>query len=231
MSSNSSPTSAPSAISSQPVQTVPPDQPRPANLSATASFTPEADPGSRIVTQLDELTAAIGQATSGVKPGTIQMPSSAIEEEECLESYLRRYVQKLTGNAPNPVRSDSLACDNSPACDNILTKSQPEEPIPCRQPTIAAENRDQLTAMRALANDSARRTLAESTQNLMVVNARRAFYQATAASIASTTVVLAHFFTHSAVALSSASLLFAVALCLSFRFVWLCRPCSASVAS
>ena len=133
-------------------------------------------------------------------------------DEECLDSYLQQCMQRLTGKSQKELPSVPVAPELT------VPTSVPAKVVTEHLPTPAPEQRDQLAAMRALANDSARRAMAESSNVLRIVKMRRAYFEAKAASIASTTLAIAFFATHSTIALSSAVLLFGAALWLSYRF-------------
>jgi hypothetical protein len=103
-----------------------------------------------------------------------------------------------------------------------------EEPSARREPTPAPEQRDQIAALREVAIASAREAMAASSQVQLMVMTRRAYLEAKAASLASSALALAYFFTHASAAIYSAALIFPVALYLSCRFGWLFRCCNAS---
>ena len=180
------------------------------DLSSTAVYESNSDPAARVIPQMDALSASLANQ---------QHP-----DEECLESYLQQYMQRLTGKtqtqvvpipkAPEPEDATLTVASDPPALD------EPAE----RLPTQAPEQRDQLTAMRALANESARRAVEDASEVARVVKMRRAFFEAKSASIASTTLAIGYFVTHSSLALISSGLLFVAALFLSYRFYHCCAP-------
>jgi len=159
------------------------------------------DPGHRVISQIEGIAASLEQDT-------------AAASDECLESYLQKCMQRLTGKFQPERPPTPPSCQIEP-----LPATQTEE---FRLPVSAPEHREQLTEMRALANNSTRMAMAESWRVQQVLKMRRAYFETKAASIASITVAIAFFATRSTVALTSAVILFLAAAFLAVRFVRLC---------
>ena len=198
--------------------------------SSTVPFTYNPEPASRVMDKLDQLATTLDQenrsalAATTAGPTPFQAPPSN-PDDECLDSYLQKYMQRLTGkSAVDPPSASAPMMANTTAKTEQLEPA-PEEPR--RQPTPAPECRLQITAMRDLANDSARRAVNESSQIQRILTTRRSYQQAKLASLASVVMVFAYFGTHAPLALTGSLLLFAVAVVLSVRFALLFRTATA----
>lgn len=188
---------------------------------ATLAFTSSGSTPARVIEQLDKLTTTL--ETMGVPGRGASAAPQTTEDEECLESYLQRYMQQLTGKTvEKPVEKQP-----SPASLAETSVLQPMvEPAAAasqRLPVQAPEDRERITVMRELANDSARRAMAESTQIQLVVKTRTTYLAAKALSLVSCTLALAYLPTRSTVALTSATAFFGIACLLGIRFLGLCR--------
>lgn len=205
----------------------------PPSDSSTVPFNREEDPASQLLNKLEQLTGKVDQAANLGLAATMPVPSSQPApfqpatnnpDDECLDAYLQKYMQRLTGKA-------SVETAPAPAAASIpAVKSAPPEPAAeerVRQPTQAPERRDQINAMRDLAIDSARRAVSESCQIQRIITARRSYLQAKVASLASIVVAIGYFVTHAPFALTGSLLLFAVAVLLSVRFALLFRSATA----
>jgi hypothetical protein len=200
-----------------PAQSFTQTQPSDAEHPATLAFPVGVDTAARVVAQLDGLTASFEQANAGQR--SFSSPAAGPHaDEEGLESYLQRYMQQLTGKNPPSTATEALSTEK-----NKAVESAPEPTAPQRQPAPAPEDRSSLTAMRELANESARRAMAESSQIQWIVKTRTTYLATKAISLASSTLAVAYILTRSTVALASATALFGIALILSCWFVGLCR--------
>jgi hypothetical protein len=203
-----SPARAASPLAEEPVQ------------SATLAFT-GADASARVIEQLDKLAGSLESIASQHRDRPAL--AAAADEEECLESYLQKYMQQLTGKgAEKPVEQTTTTNTTPPASTSSPTTSEPSPPAQ-RQPAQAPEDRLTISAMRELANDSARRAMAESTQIQLAVKTRMTYLGAKATSLVSSTLAVAYFPTRSTIALACATVFFVVACALGLRFVGLCR--------
>jgi len=189
------------------------------------------EPAKRALESLSQLTQAMNRVgdSSGKAP-TVALVTN--HDDDCLESYLQNYMQKLTGkNAQAVSPTDSAATQSLLA----VTQSLPAPPCPVveqpvRQPTQAPECRSQLAAMRDVAIDSARRAVQESSQIQKILGMRRAYRQARISIIASAAAMLAFFATHTPLARTGSLLLFALAVVLCTRFALLFRNAMAADA-
>jgi hypothetical protein len=194
------------------------DPAEPSTLAFNGVDTPR-----RVIEQLDQLAGSLETLATPDRFRAQQAERAAApEDEECLESYLQRYMQQLTGkSAENPAEKPSAV--TQPAVTPISEQTSEPETAPQRQPAQAPEDRLRITAMRELANDSARRAMAESTQIQVVVKTRTTYLAAKALSLVSSTLAVAYLPTKSTVALVCATAFFGIACMLGLRFVGLCR--------
>jgi len=222
-----------------PAQSAAPRRPAQAETS-TIPFSSENDPAARVVEQLEGLTSALqaeSKSRQAARPEPAPSDNSVVASsgsdsvgsdsvgEECLESYLRNYVKQLTGKTQEAAPSTPEAAREKQEAPRPVASGQPNTR---REPTPAPELRDQLAALRELANASAREAVAASSQVQLVVTTRQAFLQAKAAALASSALAVAYYFTHANAAIYGALFIFPVALFLSCRFAWLFRCCSTS---
>jgi hypothetical protein len=215
------------------------NRPLPSSNSSTVPFNHPDEPASRLLEKLDQLTAkvdhevqaglAVTMPAPSAQPAPHQppahLPAANNPDDECLDAYLQKYMQRLTGKmAVEPAPAAGAASSAPPA-----KSEQPESaaPEPIRQPTQAPERRSQISAIRDLAIDSARRAVSESSQIQRIISARRSYMQAKLASLASIVIAIAYFATHAPLALTGSLLLFAVAVVLSVRFALLFRTATA----
>lgn len=185
----------------------------------------------RALESLSQLTQAmdrVGESSGKTSPiGPATNP-----DDDCLESYLQNYMQKLTGK-----NAQAVSPTESAATQSLLavTQALPVPPVavveqPVRQPTQAPECRSQLAAMRDVAIDSARRAVQESSQIQKILGMRRAYRQARISIFASAAAMLAFFLTHTPLARTGSLLLFALAVFLCTRFALLFRNAMAADA-
>jgi hypothetical protein len=184
---------------------------------ATLAFGSGEDAAQRVLNQLDGLTSTLEKAnqanTAPAAAATGEPP-----EEECLESYLQRYMQQLTGKKENPAVTTPMAGTSE------KSKPEVEEPKPApRQPVQAPEDRLRITAMRELANDSARRAMAERSSSQLFDKTRTTYLVTKVVSLISITLAVCYFSTHSTIALASAAVTFGVACLSACRFALFCR--------
>ncbi len=181
---------------------------------ATIAYQRVKDTASRVLDQLDGLTSSLEKsAGSGHKP--VQEEHA---DEECLESYLQRYMQQLTGKKQEPAVTAT-----APTQQQAEETSAEEIKQPPRQPAQAPEDRLQITAMRELANDSARRAVAASNNSQLFDKTGGSYLMTKIVSLVSMVLVVSYFWTHSTMALTSGTATFGVALLSACRFALLCR--------
>ena len=187
---------------------------------ATLAFNRSGGTPARVIEQLDKLATTLETMGSPGR-GASAAPQSP-EDEECLESYLQRYMQQLTGKSAEK-SVDKQSSQSSLAVTSVVEPAA--EPITTtpRLPVQAPEDRQRITEMRELANDSARRAMAESSQIQLIVRTRTTYLAAKALSLVSSTLALAYLPTRSTVALTSATAFFGIACLLAIRFLGLCR--------
>lgn len=188
------------------------------DAGATIAFEPAADPAARVLSRLDGLTSSLENGAVNDR----KLPQAALDahaDEEGLESYLQRYMQQLTGKKQEPAVTEAVAA--VPAKPAETATPQPQQPQ--RQPAQAPEDRLRITAMRELANDSARRAMAACNNGQLIDKIRMNYFVTKAASIVSIVLVVGYFATHSAVALASASVTLGLAFLCACRFALFCR--------
>jgi hypothetical protein len=199
--------------------------------NATLAYQHTADPAARVLNQLDGLTTTFERARDDARlpphpapaqnSAPVRHPALAEHaEEECLESYLQRYMQQLTGKKQEPAVTTPLA---AAAANEKALEPEIAEQKPQRQPAQAPEDRLRITAMRELANDSARRAMAERSNTQMIGRTRTAYLLAKVVSLMSITLGVCYFATHSIIALATATVMFGVAAVFACRFALFCR--------
>lgn len=188
---------------------------------ATLPFQSEPDAASRVLDQLDGLTATLqSAAVAGHRSGNPGPAADSHQDEECLESYLQRYMQQLTGKQKDVSPSSNTEAQLTPP-QSESTATEPK--TPARQPTQAPEDRLRITAMRELANDSARRAMAERSNSQLVRRTRTSYLVTKLLSLLSITLAICYFSTHSTIALASSTVVFGAAFFFACRFVGFCR--------
>jgi hypothetical protein len=218
---------APAAQSEQPVATEA-WQARPA--------TPPGPATQPIIRRLENLCATVETELAGDKclsplqPAPAPLASSAFSapsadsEEESLESAVSRYMQRLTGKSPSsaPAASPAASLPTAPYHKPAPPPKEPS-PQPLRQPSAAPECRDQIAAMRELANDNARRAMAQSAYVTLIIQSRSLYLTVKALCLLSSAMAVAVLLTGSRSLVSGSALIFVVAVLLACRFFGLSR--------
>lgn len=130
------------------------------------------------------------EAPSGGTPRKAEEPSPVHSEEESLQSYLDQFMERLTGKknepapSPRPEPAETLA--SFPVPFQTPAEDLPEPRELARPP----ECREQLSAMRELANENARSAVALRVSLNLLHKTRRAFQIAAAISICSSALAV-----------------------------------------
>lgn len=204
------------------------NRPLPSGDSSTVPFSRNPEPASRVMEKLDQLATTLAHESGPALAATAVTPSpfraaTSNPDDECLDSYLQKYMQRLTGKTGVEAPAASASVPAKPE------QLEPPAEEQFRPPTPAPECRDQLSAMRDVANDSARRAVNESSLIQRILATRRSYMQAKLACLASVVAVTAYFGTHASLALTGSLLMFALAVVLSVRFALLFRTATADV--
>jgi hypothetical protein len=192
------------------------------DVDATQAYRPAKDTASRVLNQLDGLTASLEQVAEKAKPSA-SAAAADHADEECLESYLQRYMQQLTGKKQDGPATDGATGASGQTNQQSAEPVVPETKAPPRQPAQAPEDRLRITAMRELANDSARRAMAESTTSQLIDRTRIAYLVSKVLSLVSMMLVVCYFATHSTIALASGTVALGIAMLFACRFFVFCR--------
>src|SRR5262245_33832939 len=126
---NSGSTPAVTNQSMQSTQTASEVQQSEADLSCTAVFESTSDPATCVIPQMNALSASLENHQHA--------------DEECLESYLQQYMQRLTGKAQKEPAPKSRDAESAAAIvpTPVAESPAPEEPAE-RLSTQAPEHRD-----------------------------------------------------------------------------------------
>jgi hypothetical protein len=199
--------------------------------------------------QLDRLTALVeeelrksnpayraGQYTPAVPPPV----EAASPEEESLQSYLDRFMERVTGKKPEPEPAPPAESPKSPVEPSMLalaaTPSVDAAPAAVNALPLAKESmrppecRQSLAAMRDLANENARSAVAIHAGLSHWRKTRLTFMAAVAASAASSVCAAWHLASAPPGALESAVCAGILAGLLAARFFLRCRRMSAPIA-
>jgi hypothetical protein len=193
--------------------------------------------------QIDRLTALVEQELRKSNPAfaraatTPDLPPSA--EEESLQSYLDRFMERVTGKRPDPppaAEEPAPEAEPAPAADSTpeaAADAPAEIPAPppaapqAREPAKPPECRQSLAAMRDLANENARWAVASHASRNLLRQAQLTMLAAGASSLVSTACAAWHLATGMPGALEGAVCAGILAGLLSCRFFLRCRRLTA----
>jgi hypothetical protein len=128
-------------------------------------------------------------------------------------------MQQLTGKKQEAAVTTVAGSTAAAAAE----EPPPEPKQPARQPAQAPEDRLRITAMRELANDSARRAMAASNNSQLIITTRTSYLVTKLLSLGSIGLSVGYFATHSSIALAGATVVFGVAVLSGCRFALFCR--------
>lgn len=131
---------------------------------------------------LEKLSAVVAKELSpsekSVEPATAKGGSDEVEAES-LQSHLDRFLERMTGKSRAPEADCPTLVDERPAA-----ATQVIERIP-REPSAAPERRDQMAALRELANQTARDAVVLHVCRMLISRSRKILFAALAATIVS----------------------------------------------
>ena len=188
--------------------------------SVTASSTQHStDPAADSLTQLDRLSELIDKQVKEPNPSHLEASSAEHTEEEALQAYLNQFMERMTGKkAETP--HNLVSTTPLPASAPVQSPAETTSP---REPSRPPECRDQLAAMRMLANENARDAVAEHACRDLTNKIRMAFLSAATVSVFSSCLAAIVLREGQQWAVGGAGATFAVALLLACRFFGLCQ--------
>jgi hypothetical protein len=191
--------------------------------------------------QLDRLTALVEEELRKSNPNyragsyapATAPPDAMSPEEESLQSYLDRFMERVTGKKPEP----ETAPPAEPAVDLPVAAAPapaaldapPFEPLQMREPVRAPECRETIRMMRDVANQNARSAVAIHAGLSHWRKTRLTFLAAIAASAVSSVCAVWHLASAQPGAIESAICAGILAGLLAGRFFLRCRRLSAPI--
>ena len=177
------------------------------------------DSASEPLTQLGRLSDLIEREVQKPKPSHAEVASPEQTDEEALQTYLNQFMERMTGKKAEP--TPELA-STSPWVASAPVQPPTEKTTP-REPSRPPECRDQLTAMRELANQNARGAVAEHACRDLSSKICMAFLGAATVSFISSCLAVTALRMGQPWAIGGCGATFAVALLLTCRFFGLCQ--------
>ena len=182
-----------------------------------------------LLADLERVTSVVKHELARPMPGSAEAAKQEAEQVadcESLETYLERFMERMTGKKaaepPAPTPASPAATLAAMAATQPLPRTpQVTEVIPSapsREPAPAPERRDQLTALRQVANQNARNAVILHDCQALVSQTRLLFLTAVAVSCLSSGLAILALAGHSAAARQSAIATCLVALVLSCGF-------------
>lgn len=190
--------------------------------TAAPSRQSPADSASDSITQVDRLSALIDQEVKKPNPSHAETSSAERTDEEALQAYLNQFMERMTGKkAETP---PELALTSAwPASAPVQAVQAPAETASPREPSRPPECRDQLAAMRELANKNARDAVAEHACRGLSSKIRMTFLGAAVVSVFSSCLAVLALQESHHWAVGAAGATFAVGLLLACRLYGLCQ--------
>jgi hypothetical protein len=195
-----------------------------------------AEPNTVAMNQLDRLAAIVERevcksgptpAASPAKPVATTPSAPAVNsDEEPLETYLDRFMERLTGKKADAAEPVTQTMPGMPVFPQKL--AQPAQPVvqtppPVREPTRPPECRETMAVMRELANQNARSAVAHHATIDLSSRARLALVAATGSSLISCGLATAALALDSRWCLWGSAALGCLAAIVACRFFVLCR--------
>lgn len=192
--------------------------------------------------QLDRLSALVEREVRKLNPAPVSKSSSlsgpsaapapsapATSDEEPLETYLDRFMERLTGKKPEATESVAQTVPGMPVFPRNLAEAPAPaaSPVPAapppREPTKPPECRETLSAMRELANENARSAVAHHASIDLSGRAKLALVAAAGFSLFSCGLASAAILMNSRACLWSSAVAGCLAAIVACRFFLLCR--------
>jgi hypothetical protein len=170
--------------------------------------------------------AYVGASGKSAPPAAPAPPASA--EEESLQSYLDRFMERVTGKKPDAPPAAELAAPlAAPPVAAVPAAGEPAPGMQSREPARAPECRQKLAAMRDLANENARSAVAVHAGRYHWQRTRQTLFAAAAASVVSTGCALLHLANNMPGAIEGAVCAGMLAMLMTGRFFLRCRRMTA----
>jgi hypothetical protein len=169
------------------------------------------------ITQVDRLSELIDQEVKKPNPSHPETSSAERTDEEALQAYLNQFMERMTGKKTE-TRPELALTSAWPANKPIEAVQKPVETASPREPSRPPECRDQLAAMRELANKNARDAVAEHACRDLSSKISMAFLGAAVVSVLSSCLAVLALQESQHWAVGGAGATFAVALLLACRF-------------
>jgi hypothetical protein len=215
----------------RPLKTAPTEPPA---GSSSSSRTAGSYAETQVFTDLDKLSGVVerelARSSSAVSPpsahsspaaesakGAAEVLASEIDDAESLESYLGKFMERMTGNKAPPVSPGNATVPYTPSEPESVKITVPRELLP------APERREQMAALRELANQNAHNALVLHACRGLKVEARVKFVAAMATSIFSCALAAVALVEGSYWAQIGSAVAGAAGLMLACRFFRLCR--------
>jgi hypothetical protein len=202
----------------------------------TSSRAAGADPpAAAALAALDRVSQLVDREISQTQTAPLPLPRSTksaaeSQEEEPLEAYLEQLMQRLINNRAQTTKEYSPAAPaRTPS--GPAPSAPPAEPAPPREPTRPPECREQLSAMREVANQSARVAVDQHARRSLSDKSCSAFIAAAAASLLSCGLAAAAVACDLPWAGRAAALAGLAALALTYRFFALRRQLAKAAAA
>jgi hypothetical protein len=171
---------------------------------------------------LDQISRVVEREQARSSPSSLSSLSSppaetGADDAESLESYLGRFMERMTGNKPQPAAGTSATIPVTPPEPESVRITVPREAMP------PPECRQQMAALRELANQNAHNALIRHACGELKVRARSMFLMTAAVSLVSCGTAVVAMAAGSLVAQIGSIVCGALALVLGCRFLRLCR--------
>jgi hypothetical protein len=178
-------------------------------------------------TGLDKINSVVERElarSSASAPAALPLPSAALakavevdEDAESLESYLGKFMERMTGNKAPPASPNNATIPFTATEPESVKITVPRELLP------APERREQMAALRELANQNAHNAIVLHACRELKVEGRVKFVAAMAASIFSCALAAVAIVEPSYWAQIGSAVAGAAGLILACRFFRLCR--------
>lgn len=169
-----------------------------------------------------ELSPSASPAESA--PSAIPDGSPDESDAESLQSHLDRFLERMTGKSRTSETESATVVFERPTAVTQVAERAP------REPSAPPERRDQLAALRELANQTARDAVVLHICRMLVSRSRKILLAALAATLVSSGLALAAIASHHPWAKHSALLTGGLAFVLSCWFFGSCRTLRRQVA-
>jgi hypothetical protein len=174
---------------------------------------------------LEKLSATVAQELSPpAKPVGSETVENPSDESESLQSHLDRFLERMTGKSrPAESKSATEVEERTAAVTPVIERAP-------REPAAAPERRDQMAALRELANQSARDAVVLHVCRMLVSRSRKILFAALAATLVSSAFAAGAIVFQLPGAKHGALLTGGIALVLSCWFYGSCRTLRRQVA-